>query len=392
MALPVTISGAAYIQLNSFPGIYKAPNGQYYTVLVETTGNTPEVFMATDPTSSFTAQDTGNNPTAVPISMWATIDGADIHIATVQDDNPELQYHVFHTATDLWDGTIVDETVENIATRPDTTRMTCSIAVRSDGDVIILYNGDTDADMGQPYERVDYARREGGSWTTGTAVGKESPVTEDHIGSVVTRGASDKMHFFWWDGELIDSVHRSLDSSNSLTASEIIDATVDSPINLHTNAVYYDDAGVARITVAYGDDDVPLPGHLNSAIIEDDGSPDTPDDISGADVLSGGSLAVNEKTVYAVYALVASGLIIAKKNTEDAGWGTTGGAGGGGNSLSGEISCNFYQRGTNLRLAYIFDDSGTVTYDEYDLGAAPVVPGPILRRIPRPFEIHNLAR
>ncbi len=407
MALPVTISGAAFVSHNYFCGSFKAPNSQYYVVILESTGSTPEVFMATDPTDSFAAQDSSNNPTAVPVSMWATLDGTDLHIATVQDANPELQYHVFHTATDLWDGTIINETVENIATRPATASMSCSITVRSDDDVIILYNGDTDADMGNPYQRVDYARRESGSWTAGIDVGGTSEVTENRIGSVIVHGSGDNMHFFWTRDHLslgdVDVRAVSLDSSNNLSTerSRGIPSMVVSGHYL-VNGIMFNDTGTIRITIPLRRETNPngrvlLHTESSGALADNgtyipvtDNSTDDVDLINLSPVLT--SAVDNDGRMYVMWASENDNDLFRDDeappyNISD--WNTDI------EELNAvtinRISCNIYQRGANIRLAYVYDDGGTIKYNEVDLGAAPVVGG-TLALTHRKYERHNLLR
>ena len=167
MALPVTISNVALTSKNSYFGPFKSSNEDIYIVVVDSSdGALIEVHKATDPTSSFTEQDSGNKPDLVNIvfSLWAFQDGDDLHI-THQTFTPDVGYSAFHMATDLWDGTLNDLTVEGSFGDEGTARA-CSIAVRSDGDVIVLYNGAADKIHGTNYNRIDYGRKENGTFAT----------------------------------------------------------------------------------------------------------------------------------------------------------------------------------------------------------------------------------
>lgn len=399
MALPVTINSSAFVAQNYFSGPFKAPNGQYYVVILESTGSTPEVFMATDPTSSFTAQDTSNNPTTTPLSMWSYLSGSEIYIATARADgnNPEIQYHVFDTDSDAW--TTTDEEIENTK-NVDAGFESVSIAVRSDGDVIVLYNGSVDTDMGNPYERVDYARKEGGSWTAGIDVGGTSPAAEDRSGSVVIRGSVDNMHFFWGDLPNDDIFGRSLDSSNTLSSER---TQTNKRLAWHTfrPGFSWDDSGTWRVVAVYGDKNASRAmcwRHTESSgALADNGGLTRIADFPGSTLQT-----INGTPIYSgAVDGDGEGYVMWSGNDSDlyrdndpppyttADWST---------DIEvhdavtiNRISCNIYQRGANIRLAYVYDDGGTIKYNEVDLGAA-VAGGGTLALPHRKYERHNLLR
>src|SRR3990167_6766664 len=122
-------------------------------------------------------------------------------------------------SSDTW-GTI-DELIETPKDAPITPL--ASVAVRSDGDVIVLYAGDVDAVMGTSYQRTDYARKEA-SWTVGVNVGGQGQ-EDNHYGGAVVRGASDRMHFFWNNLTSTTYLHRSLSSANAIDTAATVDAT-----------------------------------------------------------------------------------------------------------------------------------------------------------------------
>src|SRR3972149_8627910 len=162
MALPVTISSVTFPDQNYLCGPFKSSSGNIYAVFRDGTFVKLAVVKASDPTVSFSIQDNANAPsmgTFAIVALWVFQDGDDLKIVTAGIDAPEYRYHVFHMATDLWDGTLKNETIEDVKDSPATANFSCSTAVRSDDDVVVLYNGDTDAIMGTAYERVDYAVR-----------------------------------------------------------------------------------------------------------------------------------------------------------------------------------------------------------------------------------------
>jgi hypothetical protein len=378
MALPVTISSSAFPAQNYFCGPFKAPNQQYYLVLLESTGSTPEVFMATDPTSSFAAQDASNNPTATPESMWAYLSGSEIHIATASADgnDPEIQYHVFDTASDTWATT--DEEIEDtkgVAAGFES----CSIAVRSDGDVIVLYNGSIDTDMGNPFERVDYARKEASSWTVGIDVGGTSPEDEDRVGSVITRGSGDNMHFFWRNVDLSRQQGRTLDPGTNVLSLTRWVSISGAPLHSFVNGISYDDAGTLRIVTFHKNVNTRRVTILTAT---EDGSGDISSftfggvndapangvlDLNGTPVIS--SAVDGDGRVYAMWSHETDFDLYMDSDTppyDTVDWGTDI------EVLDGvtinRISCNVYSRESTDRLAYVYDDGGTIKYNEVDLG------------------------
>lgn len=398
MALPVTISTTKFPDQNYFCGPFKAPNQAIYVVLLDSTDvDQIEVYKATDPTSSFAIQDAANGPdTASGISVrsfWCYISGSEIHIAEAETTSGgiDMSYHVFDTASDTW--TTTNETIENIKNVSQS--RSASIAVRSDGDVIVLYNGDTDSDMGQPFERVDYARKEGSTWTFGIDVGGTSPAAENRHGSVLVRGSADNMHFFWTNHEVTNEFQaRSLSGTNSLSTTRTSDEMdVLAPID-HSFApgIFWDDAGTLRIAVPFRDSDT---AELKvSRWTESSGAIDA---IVGT-TLVGGPEDVHElfQTPLACSAIDGDGRMYIL-------W-----SGGGSlgtdldlyrddaappyTSWAGEteiidgttinfVSCNVYPRDGAIKFALLYDENGTIKYNEVSI-SAPTAPTMANSRFP----------
>jgi hypothetical protein len=128
----------------------------------------------------------------------------------------------------------------------------CSIAVRSDGDIIVLYQGATDKVHGTDYNRVDYARREGSTWTVGVDVTGGTGNQVHYYGCVIVKGSGDNMHFFWRRNDNNNINGRTLDPSAN-TLSTIRTQSAASATLLHTfrNGVSYNDAGTQRVIVPY---------------------------------------------------------------------------------------------------------------------------------------------
>jgi hypothetical protein len=177
-----------------------------------------------DPTTltNWSAQDTGVTLMSKCYSLWSVLDGTDIHVATYSRDWSDtttinkVEHHVFDTTTDSW--TVIRDKagMNSAASDADSGFFGCSLGVRSDGDVVVLFTdepADTDVD-------VVYSRKESGTWTRDQNV---STGSGDHrIAGVVQMGASDRAHFFFLDTTLTQVKHRSLSSANSLDTESLV--------------------------------------------------------------------------------------------------------------------------------------------------------------------------
>jgi len=186
-----------------------------YNVMLDKSKKRIYVLKCTgDPTtlSNWVAQDYITVGAEVK-SMWAVLDGASIHIATHHgqagnhdDDECKVEYHKFSTSSDSWE--LVRDCVSNKEERASDDVLACSIGVRSDGDVIVLYVGHSNND------EVYYARKESGVWTSDIKI---KNATLDHCSAVVIPGANDDMHFLFRMSTLDQATRQvTLTSSNVL--------------------------------------------------------------------------------------------------------------------------------------------------------------------------------
>ena len=373
MALPVTI--VSDIGLPGHHPPEASPRNQFYAV-VRADADELDVYKATDPTSSFSVQDSGNGPVhAGTLVGYSCIqDGDIIHI--VAWSTATYEYYTFNTATDVW---AIDELIETPKNAP--TFPWASIAVRSDGDVIVAYAGDTDQVMGGKKERVDYARREGGTWTAGVALDAGGDV---HYGNPnVVLGTNDGMHFIWQTTTVTtdpptswaSAEGRTLDSGNSL-----------STLATHANATFsgllgyqlmlsYDDAGTQRVhAVGFKENQRPQCNFTNS---REDGSDNLEFINSGHNDLttdcfyngeisivsaihldgelhalfSGGGTDGVDQDLYYFSSINLGDTYINEAEEIDA-------------ITVNFISANIYVRDCNFVLAYIYDDGGVQKYNE----------------------------
>ena len=376
MALPVTLSSPTIAVHNAYHGPFKSSGGNFYTILCGTTAmssvwavqdgdNIHVIFThdstatrnltawkATDPTSSFAEQDTSNRPST---------GGSD----------SELFYARFDMSSDAW----VDLGTSDFEIQIDAAGTTqldtaCTIGVRSDGDIVVAYNGDSEMLMGSEFERVDFnvSTDNGATWAGPTSL--DNAGTEDWTGCVIVPGSSDRMHAFFKNDTNDDAYQRTIRSNDSLeTFPSSFDTAIHNGNYSFGHGVSYDDGGTQRVRCPYMD---VSPDHAFVAKFD---SADTPtlstDDASDQDINVGSySLSVNAKDLQLLYSNNADNDLYRNTNDDDAGW-TADNEELDAVSVTAPISTNVYVRSSNNRLAYIYSDGGTVKYNEVDLGVAP---------------------
>ena len=228
MALPVTISGVVVGTQNSYHGPYKsATGGSFYTILRDSgDGKFVEAWKATDPTSSFTEQDSGNQPNFNRTGpLWSYQVGDNLHVVG-QGWESAINSRVFYARfltndgsgdADTWvliDGANQEIEIEN--TFLAHTAAACTIAVRSDGDIIVAYQGDTAMIMGSEFERIVW------NFSTDAGINWNGPITlangtgeVNYTGCVMVPGKDDRMHVFFTENTK-NVYQRTIRSNDSL--------------------------------------------------------------------------------------------------------------------------------------------------------------------------------
>jgi len=357
---------------------FKSSGGAFYSV-VRADADELDAYKATDPTTnSWSAQGTGPVH-AETISVFACVQVSDvIHIAAT-GINGTNEYYTFNMATDAW---VIDEAIDNPTDNP--TFPWISIAVRSNGDVVVVYAGDTDKVMGSTKERVDINIRNG-SW--GGAVALEADDTLDfHYGNpnVIKGPLTDDMHVIWqmttnivndppsaWTDSEARTLRPSDDSLSTVDATGGVDTS--SKLLGYANLVSYDDGGTQRIISAGPDTSSDLVGIQAT----EDGSDDIQQDSSFSKGLtdeifingevavtslaelngdlhflfSGGSANGADKDLYYMTSIDDGATWTTEAEEIDA-------------ITVNFISANIYVRGINTVLAYVYDDGGVQKYNE----------------------------
>ena len=373
--MPTTISSVALSNVyNARP--FRASNGNHYIVLLNGSGEL-EVYMADNGVGSWSVQDTANNPAENNINcIAAVLDGTTIHITTTDNATTcTTFYHTFSTSTNTW-GT-KDQAVHSTASTqlPSGTQTSCDLVVRSDGTVVCVYPNAGASIMGTGYSRVAYRIRSGGTWGSAVAVDDAGSVNYKYSRCVL--GASDKVHITYQDS-VSHRQHKSLTSGGSLSAAEALsDNFVTSNDVSEAGMVYYDSGGSE---IVYGSWVRSTDADVYTAKVTNDGTPaaearasDSSFDIT---IKSSASLAVDtaNDTVYLVYVDGSSRDIYMAKDS-GSGWGTHT------EILDAvtvsTIGANIYTiDSTDIVLGYVYDDGGTIKYNEY-----VVVVGSVVRSI-----------
>ncbi|MCB7129953.1 MAG: hypothetical protein J3T61_10505, partial [Candidatus Brocadiales bacterium] len=262
MALPVIISGsppAVIGKQNSYHGPFKSSGGAFYTVVGDdnsvsaiwcfqdgdnihcvfqhsiTETRLINCYKATDPTSSFTAQDTANRPQTT--TAW------------------DVFYARFSMSSDTWQDVDGSSNTEVLVDTTNTTQTAaaCSIGIRSDSDIVVVYQGDSDMVLGTEYDRIDMnvSTNDGPTWAGPTSIDNAGAV--DWTGCVIVPGSSDRMHVFFKDNTNSDAYQRRINSDDSLeTFPSSFDASVDSGSTyLFKHGESYDDGGTQRVRCPY---------------------------------------------------------------------------------------------------------------------------------------------
>ena len=388
MALPTTVVSDVGLRGHHPP--VKSSGGAFYTV-VRADADELDVYKATDPTDSWTVQDSGDGPVhaGTLLGYATTVDDNIIHIIAWISDRHE--YYTFDMDTDQW---VIDEAVTDTdiqSTPPD--QPWASIAVRSDGDIVVVYGGETDASMGDEKERVDVNIRTSGTWSGPTSLDSGG---DKHYGNPnCVLGTNDFVHCLWqhtedtaFDPPTIWNATqgRSIDpADDSLSTVDLSSADTADVLLGQTNAITYDDGGTQRIIISGG----------RLTLLHTAQGTESSNDIllTAPAVLETLTAEFYENTEVGIATTVA---LNADIHCLYSGGGTAGvdqdlyyiTSTDNGDSWSTEteeidaitvnfISANIYVRGADTVMAYLYDDGGVQKYNEKVLiagAAAPFLP------------------
>jgi hypothetical protein len=394
MALPFSFSNVVFPTRTYYLGPWKAPNGSIYVVLLDSGDQSIEIHKCEDydfpATTAFSEQNAAGAPTIVATdggndTVWGYMSGTDIHVVNWYDDGSDsyYYYHRFSTASDTWSS--IDNQIDTWDDKYEPPDPGVSFVYReNDGgqdEYIVLVNGATEKIGGSNYRRVDYYRSTNGtSWTGPTAVdnGGETNYSE----CVAIRGSvpdanGHVVHFAWHRPSTQYILVRTLRYSSGWQLStefqtvSLISATQRSFLRGIFNSFS------EQVGILFRDDTTAEPMLLR--ITEDsngdlDSATDAEYSISANDIREVtehpvGCLAIDpiSNKAYVMWGEDTDSDLF--RHESAAGWSTW--TGDGTEEEAGTcngVSCNVYPRNGSLKLAFLWDDGGTIKYDEYDIG------------------------
>lgn len=372
MALPETISSLAETYKHPNGGPFKSGSSFYILVSLS---NDPSIATSTDPgVDGFGTVDSANRPngnsTGPGSSMHSILDGTTIHIATQSTATGDpVDYHTFSCSSDTW--SITDESVLSSISSE---QHFASISLRSDGDVIIAYMGPMEANMGTDYDRVDLARRETGSWTTGVSIdglGKTQTRMQDPF-VVRADSTNDRMHIFYLD-VTGDGLHYSTYLSGNTWGHQHTEAdTTIANATIYARGIAFDDGGTTKVRFVYSDSATNTSSIVGFNDANDPGaSISIATDITGSEpaVQSGRALAVDDATdtQYFISEDGSNNLDVSETGSGDDTW-TTDTDELTGLSTPEVFSANIYDHGGTV-LAYLYKDGSNFRYNERSIAA-----------------------
>lgn len=370
MALPVTISNLG-VDARYFTKPFISSAGNVY-VFGRDTAATDELaaHKATDPTSSFSA--VGTDVQVVAGVALACMDafqvGDVVHIATGVGTQSGFHtyYHAFDMSTDSW--SITKEAIKSSYTLGNHQQegRAVGIAVRSDGDVIVLYNGQASSGG-----KVFYARRESGSWTADIAVDNGSG---NWLVGAALLGASDRVHFFFSNFSTDDEYQRTLTSANVL---ETFPASYDTSVNSsgrEQSGTSYVSGGTTKVRYPYSDG---TSTDIASARLDSADAPTVSPqtDITGTTSVTNSyftsTFAAHGTTLWHAFIASADSNIYTQSNADDAGWDTPASFYDDAAAVT-TIRANVYTRGSDTVLAIVYSTASAVKYHEKFLASGGV--------------------
>lgn len=412
MAVPVTVGGASdgYTGGRLLNGWQCGPfqvGSNYYLIVAEASADDSLVrcFKATDPTSSWTEQDTGNQPDIVTAingtAAAAIVDGTLIHVA-LMDGDCDIMYCRFNTSTDAWvdasnfGGSSGNTEYEVYNPSQNGPNGGVGIAIRTNDDIIIgAVYGDT-KDMGADIAGVSYHRwdESAGSWTTNVDVAQTDTSGQMHNSLGLVMGSSNQCHFAYLDEQNSDFNIRALGDDSGIAGSEWQLRTERSAagtyyvadLQLIPSGINYDRGGTEKIAFLVKTNQSTNPGtytRFHYTHFTDDTSPTISSEAAvtssveaadGNDFGTCAFLVADTDTNATNYVVFVDGTDLDIYARTDSG-GTTWSDVNSGTRISTNTVTDgrgvfgaIYTRSSTKYLAFLYDDNDQNYYDEYSLG------------------------
>jgi len=331
-----------------------------------TTATTLQAFKSTAPDTSWASVTSKTGFTTAILNIAGYQVGSVIHLA-VQDgtamSSVATKYLSFDAATDTFLATT--ETVlaaSSIATAGGgNAGQNCSLVVRSNGNVVIFYNGTQAKVSGTFYSNVWYRERTGVN-TYGTAVQVSALTAFDNSTPFAVLGAANRVHFAWTSGAT--TAWRTLSAANAQnTAGSTASMTAPG------DGVSYDRSGTTKVVFTSN-----VNGSQGTLRLDSSDNPTVTfanQSIAAATIPHRIGVDISNDEVTIAYRSSADSDLYAIKSTDDGATfgspaslfvGTVANADA---NLSKNASGGMYQRGSNFVVGYIVNDNGTLKYNEY---------------------------
>jgi hypothetical protein len=376
MALPRTI-GDTISNLHGVLGPFRASNGDHYVVLQD--GTAGAVWKADNGDNTWSEQDAADRPdpgSGTVHGMAAVLDGTSIHISACREGATDnILYAEFNTSTDQWVTTSDFDVVFTDSTGDVTPAQSTGIGVRSDGDIIIVGFGAAPKTKGTPYQTIRYNVHQGTGWTDASGTVSDGGTT-NYTHAFGVMGASDLFHIVYFDGT--DIQHKSLNSSNSLSSAEAVNDNTIVSTTPGLQPVYWDNGGTETIIVPFIRNVSSLDTVYISQIVSD-GTPGAEAAVSDTQSIDlptsqnyAAFMAVDDTNDerFLVYADATDNDVYFDEDT-GSGWGTD-------SEILNTVNVtqisatSLVNDGGDTVLAYVYNDGGTVKYNEYVTTAGAV--------------------
>ncbi len=385
MALPVTIAADTSLR-NSYHGPFKSSEGAYYTILEDATpdGNI-EAWKATDPTDAFTEQDSGTRPNFVAAALSLNVFqfGDKLHVAA-QNSSDDVYYARFDMKDDVWDTPDATNEEELIDGAPDSLFDACDICVLSTGKIRVVYQGAVDMDMGGSFGRIDESNSTdgGANWNGPNKIDNSDATDAQGINYTAPRivlppNNADQCHVFckgFTEANALNLAQVAIASDNTIRTVRDTSFVIVNNSYPITHGLGFIRAGTSKVRIGYHESST-----SDLEVLEFDAfSGDTDRTETSSKVSTENMFTNTVSSIVACLALDGSTIrgLMAKIISQNVHEFDDGGSDTytlqGTAHLQGDanhLSCNVYDRDGDTKLAMIYDDGGTIKYDEISIAA-----------------------
>lgn len=262
----------------------------------------------------------------------------------------------------------------NAASGDTTTVELDDFSVKTAPSIIIVHPGENPATMGGTYQEVAYSRLDTG-WTTGVVVASTAAKNDNYLYAYPVMGSSDQCHFGYVRDTNADFYLRALSSGNALRTQR----TLAGSFTQIKGGRVFTRSSTERIAFCASDTDANNGfDRIYFDHFTDDSSPTISTDVIQTTLSSGTARPfttafnvdendTNDKN-YQAHIDSTAVYIYLKSDGGGTTWGfeNSSTAIRTGTALAG-LSSNIYSRGGNRLYAFVYDDNGTVKYDEFTL-------------------------